>query len=395
MASARWKLQIGALVAAALLGAAMPATAQEGGRTLLQMLFGGGASKPAAKQPRRPVAKKPAIKKQVVRRKPKSDAAVELASAPAVVEKSADSRAVLVVGDFLAGGLADGLTEALAANAGLTIADRSNGSSGLVRQDYYDWTGSLAALSAELKPAAIIFMIGANDRQQMKIGENREAAQSQAWLAEYERRAMAFAAAAKAQGVPVIWVGMPSFKSPSMSADMIVLNDIYRKVAAANGATFVDIWDGFADANGAFVTTGPDINGQPKRLRGDDGINLSKAGRRKVAFFAEKPLLKAVAGLVPLPAALAPALGAPGAAAPAAIPAIDRTPPIALNDPELDGGQELLGSASAPENAFAASVASRTADAKPQEGRADDFRRPADRFLKPGLLPETTGATRP
>ena len=37
---------------------------------------------------------------------------------------------------------------------------------------------------------------------------------------------------------------------------------------------------------------GPDMNGQPVRLRGSDGISLSKAGKRKVAFYVEKPLNK-------------------------------------------------------------------------------------------------------
>ena len=40
----------------------------------------------------------------------------------------------------------------------------------------------------------------------------------------------------------------------------------------------MDIWDGFVDENGAYVSTGPDINGQPARLRAGDGINLTKAG---------------------------------------------------------------------------------------------------------------------
>ena len=71
---------------------------------------------------------------------------------------------------------------------------------------------------------------------------------------------------------------------------MLAFNDIYRTAAESAGGEFVDIWDGFVDENGAFVDNGPDMNGQPVRLRGADGINLSKAGKRKIAFYAEKPL---------------------------------------------------------------------------------------------------------
>ncbi len=54
------------------------------------------------------------------------------------------------------------------------------------------------------------------------------------------------------------------------------------------GGEFVDIWDGFVDEGGEFVITGSDINGQPVRLRGQDGVSFTAAGKRKLAFYAEK-----------------------------------------------------------------------------------------------------------
>ena len=70
------------------------------------------------------------------------------------------------------------------------------------------------------------------------------------------------------------------------------------------------------------------MNGQPVRLRSDDGINLSKAGKRKVAFYAEKPLLQAAwrNGSRQASPQLAGAESAGGRAAPTAdIGSIDRT----------------------------------------------------------------------
>ncbi|TIW94917.1 MAG: DUF459 domain-containing protein, partial [Mesorhizobium sp.] len=55
-----------------------------------------------------------------------------------VVEKTPDARTVLVVGDFMAAGLAEGLDTAFAENAGVRIVVRSNGSSGFVRDDFYN-----------------------------------------------------------------------------------------------------------------------------------------------------------------------------------------------------------------------------------------------------------------
>ncbi len=53
------------------------------------------------------------------------------------------------------------------------------------------------------------------------------------------------------------------------------------------------------------MSTGPDLNGQPARLRANDGINLARPGKRKVAFYTEKPLYKLL-GIDPtVPAAAA------------------------------------------------------------------------------------------
>ncbi|MER9750034.1 DUF459 domain-containing protein [Mesorhizobium sp. M0140] len=265
-----------------------------------------------------------------------------------VVDKAPDARTVLVVGDFMAAGLAEGLDTAFAENTGVRIVVRSNGSSGFVRDDFYNWPEQIKSLIETEKPAAVIVMLGSNDRQQMKVGDVREQPRSETWTKEYERRTEAFGKAIAEAKVPFLWVGMPAFRVPKMTSDMLAFNDIYHQAAESHGGEFVDVWDGFVDENGAFVTSGPDINGQPVRLRADDGINVSRAGKRKLAFYTEKPLLKILGltapGSVVTPSAPA---GAPvEAPAPAAAPiVIDRTAPMLLSDPALDGGSELLGAA--------------------------------------------------
>ena len=113
---------------------------------------------------------------------------------------------------------------------------------------------------------------------------------SEAWNKEYERaRHPLRRRRGRQEGAARLWVGMPAFKSASkISSDMLAFNDIYRRVAESASGEFVDVWDGFVDENGAFVSTGPDINGQPVRLRTSDGINLTKAGKRKLAFYTRK-----------------------------------------------------------------------------------------------------------
>ena len=304
------------------------------------------------------------------------------------VEKLADARIVLVVGDFLSSGLAEGLQGVYAENPRIRIVDRSNGSSGFVRDDFYDWPKEIGPLIEAEKPAAIVVMLGSNDRQQMRVGEAREAPRSENWTKEYEHRAASFAKAMSERKVPFIWVGVPAFKASKMTSDMLAFNDLYRTASETVGAEFVDIWDGFVDENGAFITTGPDINGQPVRLRS----NLTRAGKRKLAFYAEKPLNK-ILGEIAAPGAAAstPALPALAPDAPAA--PVDRTVPISLSDPELDGGSELLG---APGNIPSVSrdkkLATQESGPAVAPGRADDFSWPR-KAPPPALSPQTTATT--
>lgn len=303
--------------------------------------------------------------------------AVPAQPAVPVIEKAADARVVLVIGDFLGAGIAEGLSTVFAENAKIRVLDRTSGSSGLVREDFYNWPEQAKALIEREKPAAVVIMMGSNDRQQMRVGDNSEPPLSAGWMKEYTARSERLAKAIAETKVPFVWVGMPAFKSSKMNADMLTFNDVYRAVTEAAGRDFVDVWDGFVDENGAFVTSGPDINGQPVRLRADDGINVTRAGKRKLAFYAEKPLDKLL-GITPngsemaLPANLPQAT--PGALN---VPVnIDRTVPVSLSDPELDGGSELLGAQAATKGEPTSpgeKLAVQGIAPKAPRGRADDF----------------------
>lgn len=304
---------------------------------------------------------KPPQKKHPVPREP------ELVIAP----KAPDARTVLVIGDFLGGALANGLNQAYADNTHVAVIDRTQASSGLVRNDVMDWPKGLKALVEKEKPSAILVMLGANDRQSMRVGGDSQPLGSEKWTTEYVARIDALTKALADTKLPFAWLGLPSFKSSRMSDDMLVLNELYRASAGRVDGQFIDVWDGFVDENGAFSSTGPDVSGQPVRLRTGDGINFTAAGKRKLAFFAEKPLARML-GLSetgePAVAALPDASLSPGDAG-----AGDRTPPMSLNDPALDGGTELLGATVESGGAKQRPGAEPDVSARAASGRADDF----------------------
>ena len=402
--SSRCAVLILALSAVALSFAA-PSYAQERERIgLLNRLFGSPAYR--IEEPRREVARPRAEptrrnKAEPAQRKKRPRVQREGAEPQvAVVTKRPDARVVLVVGDFLGSGLAEGLTTVFMQNPNFRIVDRTSGSSGFVREDFHNWPEKVDELITKERPAAIVVMIGANDRQQMLVDGVRETVRSQAWNKEYAARAAELANAISARKVPFLWVGMPPFKSSKTMLDMLVFNDIYRAAAASAGGEYVDIWDGFVDENGAYAPSGPDINGQPARLRANDGINLARPGKRKVAFYAEKPLYKLL-GIDPTaPASAATALstrpayrimgpwGPTGEEEPSNVDVVidpnelgplDPARPVALRTPALDGGVELLGAVAEPKHEArtpAEKLAIEGIGPAPVTGRADQFAGP-------------------
>jgi uncharacterized protein len=369
------------------------------------------------KRPRKPITakvqsrKKPKAKTRAVARGAGRSAAAISAAAPFLLdtpeadtgpaEKSATAKQVLVLGDFMAGAVAEGLAEAFEDNGNVVIVDKANGSSGLTRDDFFNWPQNAGPLITEFKPSAVIVMLGINDRQQMRVGDSRESVGTPAWNVEYARRVGEMADALKLGSVPVIWVGQPALRSTQMTASMIAFNDLYRKNSERVGGTFVDIWDGFVDEAGLFQQLGPDMNGLPARLRGSDGISLSKAGKRKAAFFVEKPLNQILGITQSAPTALVPAPTAAGFIGPM-LPApvvITRTEPMGINDPELDGGAELLGADlnSGPTRIRAQGGVSDPLAATSKPGRINDFTWRGDGQTTiddtANIAPDRTGST--
>ena len=372
-------LRLGAVLLIALMAGltvlqtAEPVAAQERveRKSILQLLFGGNDSQKAS--PSTQAARTSRVKK------PARSAAAVAPSEPEI-EKLENARKILVLGDFLANGTADGLSEAFAEAPGVVVVDRTNGSSGLVRDDYYNWPENAPGIVEEVQPAIIIVQIGSNDRQQLIVNGEREAVRSANWLAEYERRTQQLITLVRARNTPLLWIGLPAFKSPSMTTDMVALNGVHRKLVAQAGGEFIDIWDGFVDEEGKFIFTGSDINGQQVRLRGSDGINMTKAGRRKMAFYAEKSVRRllgdaATAGITAIDSSVFPEIFMPPPPNESAI-AVMRTMPVAMTDPDLDGGSALLGGMPASASLVRSPRDMLVLDGvlpEPPEGRADNF----------------------
>jgi uncharacterized protein len=268
---------------------------------------------------------------------------VDYSRAPA--PKKADPKAegtvttpIMVFGDAMADWLAYGLELAYADSPEIGILRRHRTNSGLIRTEvrndphgeYPDWPKAAREMIAGEKPKFVLMMVGVNDRRQLREAAQvapaprvtRQAPQpvddsaaleldkpvpdksvpepaapgdrqtlefrTDAWSEAYSRRIDDTIAALKTSGVPVFWVGLPPLRGQKSAADIPFLNDLYRSRADKAGIIYIDVWDGFVDEDGRYAQSGPDFEGQTRRLRTSDGVYFTQAGARKLAHYVER-----------------------------------------------------------------------------------------------------------
>lgn len=289
--------------AAPMIKPSLPASAAAAGLPLIQVQEGGFLKRlfrgrRAKREPQRaqPKANRPRVK----RSQPRPPAQI-IQSAPEIkqVDKNPDARRILVLGDFFGASLALGLAESFAQDRTVAIDSSTNGTSGFVRYDTFNWDAHLRTVLGDPdlggKADLIVVMMGGNDRQFFR-SPKRISLDTNEWREQYEANVDAFAKRLEATELPVIWVGMPPVRGPKTSAHLANLTTTYKSEAEEIGARYVDIWDAFANEAGVYDDNGPDINGQQAQLRRSDGFGLSTAGREKLTFFVKRQVDRYLSG---------------------------------------------------------------------------------------------------
>ncbi|WP_306027912.1 GDSL-type esterase/lipase family protein [Stappia sp. MMSF_3263] len=213
---------------------------------------------------------------------------------PVIVEvpKEADARVVLVVGDSLAGELAEGLEATYSEVASVRVDSLVLDDVGLAGGGTGDLGDRIRGIVQGRKVAVVVALIGSHDVSDIETATGTAGFRSEEWNAAYDRRVGALIAAARAQRTPMVWVGLPPPKGQARRADFSHINTVAKQRVDASNAIYVDVWDVFLDENGGYTSYGPDVEGTRRRLRSGDGIGFTWPGRRKIAFFAERSIAR-------------------------------------------------------------------------------------------------------
>ena len=134
----------------------------------------------------------------------------------------------------------------------------------------------------------MVMLIGMNDRQQMRVETRRVAKLSEPWKAEYDRRVDAAVKPLRdtQRAADLAWpaAGQIGHDEHRFAC---VQRDLPRQVEAAGGR-FVDVWDGFANAEGQFVTPAPTSTASSCGCALPTASTSPRAGMRKLAFYASR-----------------------------------------------------------------------------------------------------------
>ena len=341
---------------------------------------------------------------------------------------------IMVLGDAMADWLAYGLELAYADSPDIVVLRRHRANSGLIRTDlhddrrseYPDWPQAAREMISAQKPKFVLMMLGLNDRKEIPQATpeapsspaakhvaqsgDREAGEpetptpdtvitaasepamssssrtlefrTKTWSEAYIRRIDETIASLKTSGVPVFWVGLPPLRGPKSAVDIPFLNDLYRSRADKAGIIYVDVWDGFVDEVGRYAASGPDVEGQTRRLRTSDGAFFTQAGARKLAHFVEREVERWMkVRSVPVANAISnePKIDAPAHAGqdakpgPRARPLFGPTVPLLAE--HASESEKLLGDDSEPPatDALVTKVLVMGEAISAPAGRADDF----------------------
>jgi uncharacterized protein len=211
-----------------------------------------------------------------------------VAADTAIVPKPDASRFVVVLGDSLGELLATGLEEALNDRIDVAVVRKIRQDSGLVRSDFHDWPKAVRELLAsDQKMTLAVMHLGTNDRQSIREGDIVHEPLSERWKELYLQRIDAVAIAFSERRIPLLWVGAPPVQYTRLTADLVLLNELFRQRVERAGGTYIDLWGGFVDAENRYTATGPDLSGQIAKLRTADGIHYTRAGARKAAHFVD------------------------------------------------------------------------------------------------------------
>lgn len=195
------------------------------------------------------------------------------------VPTSSNKLRVAVVGDSLSQGLGPAIEGGMEAGV-VRVLSLGRQSTGLSRQDYFNWQAGMRQIVEELRPDLVFIMLGSNDAQaQVEPSGAEIPVGSVEWIEGYRDQAARLLAEATDAGTRVVWVGIPIVEDRGRWDFYRRVNEIYRDVAQDDPlATYLDAWSLFRAKEGGYRAYVRNERGLLQEMRAPDGIHFTPNG---------------------------------------------------------------------------------------------------------------------
>ena len=220
--------------------------AQKKRRTLMDLLFG---DEPAQEE---------RVVEEPVKRARKEATLPEVVKP--TVEKASGATRLAVFGNSMAVDLAKALERFYAEDPNIVIVPQGVGSSGFVRQDFFDWNKTIGEQIAANSFDIAVVIIGINDRQ--AIGKMK--ALTPEWSAEYTARVTNFVNQLRNAGKPTDLDRAAADGGADLRQGDRRIREIQKLAAFSGGAEFLDIYERFLNEEGKYSRLRPRPQRQPR-----------------------------------------------------------------------------------------------------------------------------------
>lgn len=192
---------------------------------------------------------------------------------------------VLFVGDSLMKSVAPHIQRWLKEQYNITSSNLSKPSTGLAYPAFFDWPATIEKhLKEDPNIRLMIVMMGTNDAWDFP-NPTKEGAffkfKSEDWVSTYHRRIMRILQAAETTNTAVIWIGLPTMKSPKFDGKMRYV-DGFMRATTFNRVIWIPTMPILDNEQGQYADS-IIHNGKLTRMRKKDGIHFSTIGELAIA----------------------------------------------------------------------------------------------------------------
>ncbi len=159
-------------------------------------------------------------------------------------------------------------------------------STGLSRPDYFDWPARFSeVMQREDRPNVVVFMIGGNDDQDLRVDGERVVVGTPEWQAAYRTRVATMMDIAAYPDVQMLWINLPPMRNDRRESISLEINTALAAEAELRPwVQVVDIVDLFTGPDGGYEQFIDDPDGSSTRkARANDGVHITRSASNWVA----------------------------------------------------------------------------------------------------------------